>query len=341
VARKFLSEVNVIGSASEEYLGFRIEASLLGGSSEHICAVYVTGKTGTALSFTEVVDPVYLDIPTSALPKTKPEFRQWLMRRGASRARGAIALDRLGELTSRRFVYSEDEQPDMDDQQIQRIILRALRRIQRLSPQHSGRVPLDPAGICLLEGIAREDFDYVEKRLRDKKWTTYWSIGSNEENYNVAITEEGLQALEHLEAPADGQLGRKGSVLALSNEYFVAHEFSREQIDDLRHAISEALGDRGLTAYYADTELREGHIFRDKIIPKIQSSRFGIYEVSNPNKPNVFLELGAAIALGRPHVIICKMGTAIPADLAGLDRIEYASLKDLTEQLREKLTAYL
>jgi len=122
-----------------------------------------------------------------------------------------------------------------------------------------------------------------------------------------------------------------------SQHYFVAHEFSVEKKDDLRRAMEEALADLGLTPYYADAEVRQGHIFMDKILPKIRHTRFGIYDISNPEKPNVFLELGAAIAMGKPYFIICRTGTEIPADLQGLDRIEYQSYSELAEQLRAKI----
>jgi len=123
-----------------------------------------------------------------------------------------------------------------------------------------------------------------------------------------------------------------------SQHYFVAHEFTPEKTDDLRRAIDEALAGSGLTPYYADNEVRQGHIFMDKILPKIRATRFGIYDLSNPEKPNVFMELGAAIGMGKPYFIICRQGTKLPSDVLGLDRIEYDSYVDLTGQLKAKVT---
>src|ERR1700733_10521672 len=105
--------------------------------------------------------------------------------------------------------------------------------------------------------------------------------------------------------------------------YFVAHDFSAGQLDDLRKAIQEALRDSGLEPYFADKEGIEGQILLSKILPKIAKSRFGIYDISAPEKPNVFIELGAAIAIESPYYIIARKGTPIPSDLQGLDRIEY------------------
>jgi len=122
-----------------------------------------------------------------------------------------------------------------------------------------------------------------------------------------------------------------------STEYFVAHEFTPEKTDDMRRAIDEALAGSGLTPYYADKEVKEGHIFTNKILRKIRATRFGIYDLSNPRKANVFMELGAAIAMRKPYFIICEQGTELPSDVLGLDRIEYESYVDLTRQLKAKV----
>jgi hypothetical protein len=122
-----------------------------------------------------------------------------------------------------------------------------------------------------------------------------------------------------------------------SQFYFVAHEFSAGQLDDLRVAVRDALRDSGLEPYFADKEVIEGQIFVNKILPKIRQSRFGIYDISNPAKPNVFIELGAALAIGSRYYIIVRAGTAIPSDLQGLDRIEYHSFEHLKSELREKI----
>jgi hypothetical protein len=130
----------------------------------------------------------------------------------------------------------------------------------------------------------------------------------------------------------------KASIDDASQQYFVAHEFSRAEVDDLRKAIAKALAGSGLRAYYADNEVREGHIFKDKILPKIGATRFGIYDVSNPEKPNVFMELGAAMGMGKPYFIICRRGTKLPSDVQGLDRIEYESYSHLTRELKAKVS---
>lgn len=118
--------------------------------------------------------------------------------------------------------------------------------------------------------------------------------------------------------------------------YFVAHEFSRQEKDDLREAIEKAFEGTGLNAYYADLEVRQTYIL-EKIKNKIFNTLFGIYDITNTKKPNVFIELGLAMSAEKPFYIICKKGTEVPADLAGLDRIEYESYRELTELVKTKI----
>jgi len=120
--------------------------------------------------------------------------------------------------------------------------------------------------------------------------------------------------------------------------FFVAHEFSTQQRDDLRDAIERAFKGTGLNPYYADMEVREGqtHILH-KVKEMILKTHFGIYDITNTQKPNVFLELGIAMAADKPLYIICEKGTQIPADVHGLDRIEYTSYKNLTGEIKKKI----
>lgn len=153
----------------------------------------------------------------------------------------------------------------------------------------------------------------------------------------LKIEEQKLRTKEESIKAITGTRKEKIKSTTLENEYFVAHEYVQDKTDDLREAIEEVLKDSGLKPYYADAEVKEGHILLNKILPKIMSTKFGIYEISNPKKPNVFLELGMAIALDKPYYIIVRKGTEIPADLMGLDRIEYGSMKELKEELRKKI----
>jgi hypothetical protein len=71
-------------------------------------------------------------------------------------------------------------------------------------------------------------------------------------------------------------------------------------------------------------------------LDQIKRAKFGIYDLSVPDRASSFLELGAALALGREMILICKKGSVIPEPVRHLDRIEYENPSDLTEKLRKK-----
>lgn len=148
---------------------------------------------------------------------------------------------------------------------------------------------------------------------------------------------EKIKSAEQIYCPLIGSECTK-YIEPQENMYFVAHAFSKEKIDDLRSAIEASLEEFHLKPYYADQEIRSQHVLC-KICEKIRSSRFGIFEISDQN-PNVTLELGMAYGSGKNALLIAKKGSEIPADLDGMDRLEYESFKDLTEKLRTKTKAF-
>lgn len=113
---------------------------------------------------------------------------------------------------------------------------------------------------------------------------------------------------------------------------FVGHVFSREQIDDFRHALASGIQLVGASLWFADQHPGTGHIF-DKIKAGIDNSFACLFEVSDTSRANVFLELGYAFGRGKQCILVSKVGSPVASDLAGLERIEYTSYKDLTGQL--------
>lgn len=130
-----------------------------------------------------------------------------------------------------------------------------------------------------------------------------------------------------------------------TEEYFEAHSFTTSQMDDLRGAIEEIFESenlrefRNLKPYHPEEEVKR-KIILCKICEKIRSTRFGFYEISDQN-PNVMLELGMAIAFGKPSIIIVKEGYKIPSNLRGVDSVKYKSLKDLKQKLKQSIHGFL
>jgi hypothetical protein len=72
-------------------------------------------------------------------------------------------------------------------------------------------------------------------------------------------------------------------------------------------------------------------------IDQIKRARFGIYDLSTPEKTDTFLEIGAALAMGKEMILIHKKDFSIPEAMKSLNRVEYEDASDLTEKLRKKI----
>jgi hypothetical protein len=94
---------------------------------------------------------------------------------------------------------------------------------------------------------------------------------------------------------------------------------------------------------YADEKITTLHVLQ-KIYTMIRSSAFGVYDITGWN-PNVTLELGIAYGLSEAAYLIVNptahASAEAPADLRGLDRIEYRSYAELSDGLTKLLTTIM
>ncbi len=118
-----------------------------------------------------------------------------------------------------------------------------------------------------------------------------------------------------------------------TSSVFIAHEFTTKIREALRGALKRAFEGTGFIPVYADDDVGQRHIL-DKIKTMIDESEFVIFDISNPAKPNVFLELGYSMSMGKRCYLICQTGTSIVSDLAGIDRIEYESYEKLVDLIK-------
>jgi hypothetical protein len=82
---------------------------------------------------------------------------------------------------------------------------------------------------------------------------------------------------------------------------------------------------------YADEEITNKHIL-EKIKGMMNQAAFSLFDITRWNA-NVSLELGMAIGEGLDYYILFNpdaQGEAVPADLGGIDRIQYTSFAELT-----------
>lgn len=157
------------------------------------------------VTFSESVDLVYPYMKDSGVPEGSDEFDNWIIRRENARVRASIALSVLEELNGQVLKYEPVEPSTWTDNDVQVVILKALRQLRRLDPSHLDYLPMDPTGICLVKRIAKDQFDYNLQRLIDRGWVKVLGAGWNSYQVNATITESGTTALERSEAAAQSK----------------------------------------------------------------------------------------------------------------------------------------
>ena len=123
--------------------------------------------------------------------------------------------------------------------------------------------------------------------------------------------------------------------VSLKGEYFIS---SGIKAPDLIQAIKNAFEGSGLSPIlYSEASEKEGS-FQQRI-DQIKHTRFGIYDLTTQEKTDTFLEVGAALAMGKEVILIHKKDFLLPETVKSLDRVEYENISDLTEKLRKKVAS--
>lgn len=112
----------------------------------------------------------------------------------------------------------------------------------------------------------------------------------------------------------------------IKGEYFIS---SGSQQPEIIQAMESAFEGSGLSPIYGAQNINQR-------MDQIRLARFGIYNLSVPERADVLLELGMALAMGKEILIIHGKDTPLPESLKPLKRIEYESPSDFTEKLKEK-----
>jgi len=123
------------------------------------------------------------------------------------------------------------------------------------------------------------------------------------------------------------------------DQYFVGQEFN-ETKNDLRETLAASFKEFGFSPISA-----EDFMWTEKLLCKIaaliQGTPFGVYQLSTSQHRNVYLELGIAIGLHKPFVLV-KDKEAVPATI--VRDIEYYQIDDYLSaqhELGELLEKYI
>jgi hypothetical protein len=135
----------------------------------------------------------------------------------------------------------------------------------------------------------------------------------------------------------------KGRVMRPTpHEYFVSHSFPADTLVDWRKTLANALAKASktseqLTPYFHGDTLVGGYRLCG-ICEKLYATRFSIFLLPPSQDRNVYLELGIALGLGMPFLLIQPHGTDIPLVLTGLNRyVTNGSLRTLRQELPSKI----
>ena len=153
--------------------------------------------------------------------------------------------------------------------------------------------------------------------------------------------------------PRPGRLVNRAYVLRWikSHDFFVAHGLrDKRWVKLFRQAVERGVHGTGWKPFYMDEAPPAGcelHIFQDYIKHAIRSLDFGIYDLSF-KRPNVFLELGTALAFaGKDAYIVFQSGKFSMdnelSDLAGIyrgDCCEYKTFHELTVFIRKNIVRH-
>lgn len=119
----------------------------------------------------------------------------------------------------------------------------------------------------------------------------------------------------------------------LKGEYFISSGI----IDpEMRRAIELAFEGSGLTSVCGGDTPRERESL-DHRIDQIRRARFGIYDLSLPQKEEVLFELGIALGMGKEVTIIYQKGSRFSEMMRKFPKIEYENLPELTGKLKRRM----
>jgi hypothetical protein len=159
------------------------------------------------------------------------------------------------------------------------------------------------------------------------------------------IVEELRDSVEKITASRGSLFERGGlcnnyiSLSPFPNRYFVAQEFSKGR-DDLKDALSKALDEFGMTPINADDFFQGGPILC-KIGSLIQNTPFGIYQLTHSKNRNIYLELGIALGLGRPFIMVKQHDAEVASLMAGVEYFQINSFLQLRYELAEQVRPFI
>jgi hypothetical protein len=111
-------------------------------------------------------------------------------------------------------------------------------------------------------------------------------------------------------------------VHAIKPQAFVVMQFGAEYDEVYKDVVEEVVKNFEVKALRADEMAGPGLIISD-IVREIGSSQLVIADISPTANANVYFEVGYALALNKPTILLARKGTPLPFDVAGFRVLFY------------------
>ena len=115
-----------------------------------------------------------------------------------------------------------------------------------------------------------------------------------------------------------------------------------ERFDDvytqIKRTVEVALSDRKASCFRLDESRPSGRI-TERLLKELKEASLCVADVTG-NKPNVMWEVGFAMALGKPTILVTQDVDSLPFDIRDMQSVRY-DRDHLTQSLAPKLTRVL
>jgi hypothetical protein len=121
-------------------------------------------------------------------------------------------------------------------------------------------------------------------------------------------------------------------------------QFTTEYNDVYRDVVQEVCKDYQVSVTRADEVNGPTGLIIADIVREVSNAQLVIADIT-PTNPNVYFEVGYALALSKPTILLARKGTPLPFDVAGFRVLFYedsiGGKKKLEDGLRKHLDAIL
>ena len=128
-------------------------------------------------------------------------------------------------------------------------------------------------------------------------------------------------------------------VASFKPKAFAVMQFGSHYDNVYTDVIKEVCGAYEVNVVRADEVAGPGLIVAD-IVREISKSQLIIADIT-PSNPNVYFEIGYALALGKPTILLAKKGTPLPFDIAGFRVLFYEDTIGGKAKLEDGLRRHL